>query len=176
MNKNRIMVKGALLLALLLIAQSLRLILPIPPFIIIFIIGTFINAIIFTSVKTTSLKITLVISIIAPTVAYLQGQLPLIPLIPLVAAGNITYATIIYLTDEKYQCICMSTIIPAAAKTAILIAGLQLTMNAIEIPPPIATAMSFALGWPQLITGTAGAVLSKLLIKRLNSNQLDKHP
>ena len=176
MNKNRIMVKGALLLALLLIAQSLRLILPIPPFVIIFIIGTFTNAILFTAVKTTSLKIALVISIIAPIVAYLQGQLPLIPLIPLVAAGNITYATVICLTDGKYQCICMSTIIPAAAKTAILIAGLQIVMQAIEIPQPVATAMSFALGWPQLITGTAGAILGSILISRLNTNQLDKHP
>lgn len=174
MNTNLKMVKGALLLALLLIAQSLRLILPIPPFIIIFIIGTFINAIIFTATKTTSLKITLIISIIAPIVAYIQGQLPLIPFIPLVALGNITFAIAVYITQNKN--IMISALIAAICKTTLLISGLHFIIQAIKLPQPIITAMSFALGWPQIITATAGALLGNILIKRLNTNQLDKHP
>lgn len=171
MNNNTILVKAALLLAVALVSQSLRLILPLPPFILMFVIGTCLNATLLMSVYETNLKFAAVIAIVTPIVAFMQGQLFFAPFIPVVAAGNLTYILIVELIKKQKHFII--AIFAPLGKTTVLFAGLTLVFSMFALPENIVIAMTFALGWPQIITGACGTMIGFLLISRIGTNKFN---
>ena len=168
-DKNTLLIKGALLLALTLVFQSLRFIIPLPPFVAMFLIGTLVNTALATATLAVSARVALFISIVAPLAAFLQGQLPLIIFVPVVMLGNCAYVLCVEATRN------LSTLaaVPlcAAGKTATLAVGIWLCLQLFTIPPLVASAMAFALGWPQLVTASLGALLSFSLLPRLGANR-----
>ncbi len=162
---NALLVRSALLLALALVFQSLRFILPVPPPAAIFLIGTLVNTILAISTFSVGLRPALFISFVAPLIAFLQGQLPLVIFIPVVSAGNMIYCLVLF--AMKNGCPYLVSALAALAKTATLTGGLWLCLQLFELSPAIAKVMSFALGWPQLVTGAAGAFIAFSILPRL---------
>ncbi len=168
-EKNAILVKTALLLALALVFQSLRLIFPIPPFISMFLIGTLVNATLAVATLAVNIRAALFISCVAPFIAFLQGQLPLVIFIPVVILGNCVYSILLLFSCTQCCSILSTAILCAVGKTAALFLGLWLSLQLFDIAPPVAKAISFALGWPQLVTGIAGALVAFALLPRLGA-------
>jgi hypothetical protein len=164
-KNNKITILGALLMALSLLAQSLRLVLPLPLFVSMFIVGTLLNAILLIAVSVTGLRAALIIAWIAPAVALLQGQLPGLPFVPLVAAGNTVYILLLnaFKKTNKYFVLTAAS----AGKAATLFFGAWALLLTLDFPPLIGTSISFIMSWPQFITALVGGLTGRLLLARL---------
>ena len=87
--KNNNWVRGAMLLAVGLVLQALRLVIPMPPMWTVFVVGTLVNMVLVLAARTVGLWPSVMIAVLLPVMAYFQGQLPLPFLIPVVAVGNL---------------------------------------------------------------------------------------
>ena len=75
--KNNNWVRGAMLLAVGLVLQALRLVIPMPPMWTVFIVGTLVNMVLVLAARTVGLWPSVMIAVLLPVMAYFQGQLPL---------------------------------------------------------------------------------------------------
>lgn len=92
MKQNTVTITGtALLLAIALLSQSMRLIIPISPLVSLFLVGTLVSATLYIGTVRYGAKSGLLISWATPLVAFMQGFLPIILFIPIVAIGNSIY-------------------------------------------------------------------------------------
>lgn len=163
--KTRIIARTALLLALTLLFQSLRLLIPLPPFFSTWIIGSLVNACLLVALETTGFFPAAVIAVAAPVVAYLQQMLPLPVFVPPVALANLLYIWLFRtgLVWGRWQGIALS----ALGKTIFLYAAFAWLLSFIQIGPRLAAGLLFVMSWPQLVTTTAGGVLAAMVVKRL---------
>ena len=92
--------RTALLLVVTLLLQGLRLVIPVPPQISLFFIGSLVNACLVIAVLRTDLKAGSVIAVAAPIFAYFEGMLPLPFFIPVVAVGNLIYVVFIWALQQ----------------------------------------------------------------------------
>lgn len=163
---QRMLVRAALLLALTLVLQSLRLIIPLPPFFTTFIIGSLINACLLITLETAGLTAALLIAAVTPVVAYLQQLLPLPVFIPPVAAANILYVLLFRagLTWGRASAIGLA----AVGKTVFLYFTFAWLLTLINLPPRLATGLLFVMSWPQLVTAILGGVLATIVVRRLS--------
>ena len=170
-NGYRSLIRGALLLSLVLVFQSLRLVLPLPPFVSTFIIGTLVNAGLVLAVLLVGVRAALVIALVAPLVALLQGKLALMVFVPLVAVGNMLYVWLAsyVLRFNKYLVLGVAGLV----KTTILAGGSWLILNMFEFSPLAAKALAATLGWPQFITSVTGGLLAVFLLPRLGRKSKD---
>ena len=83
--------RTGLLLAATLILQGLRLFIPIPPQVSMFVIGSLVNACLVLAVWSVGRKSGLVVACVTPVFAWLEGMLPFLPFIFPVAAGNCAF-------------------------------------------------------------------------------------
>lgn len=72
MNNSKL-VRGALLVALALALQSLRLVLPMPQLLSTFIIGTLVHMMLVLTLQLGGLKTALLLALLLPLTAYVQG-------------------------------------------------------------------------------------------------------
>jgi len=79
-NQTRTITRTALLLASTLILQSLRLVLPLPPQTSMFLIGSLVNLCFVLAVLKIGWKSGLLIALVTPVFAYVEGMLPFLPL------------------------------------------------------------------------------------------------
>lgn len=156
------MVRGAMLLAVALVAQELRLILPLPPIISIFVIGTMLNAVMVIAVRFAGLKSGLIIATVLPVVAYLQGHLLLPIMIPVVVFGNLVLVTICGKWWGKGV-----IIFGPVLKTLALYSGSFFVLSIFGIQQRAAEVILISMGWPQLITSIIGIILAAQVEKRL---------
>lgn len=163
--KTRVMARAALLLALTLLFQSLRLLIPLPPFFSTWIIGSLVNACLLVALETTGFFPAAVIALVAPVVAYFQQLLPLPVFIPPVALANLLYVALFRtgLNWGRWQAIAFS----ALGKTLFLYAAFSWLLSYIHIGPKLAAGLLFVMSWPQLVTTTLGGVLATLVVKKL---------
>lgn len=165
-NINQMFVtRTALLLALTLISQSLRMFIPIPPFISIFVIGSLVNACLLISAQSVNLWSGIIIAIIAPVVAYFQGQLPLWIFIIPVSFGN-CIIVIIHNYILKYSKM-WAILLASLAKSVFLYISFYSLITLINIPPKISAFLMLAMSWPQFITGLIGGSLAFIISERL---------
>ena len=83
--------RTGLLLALTLVFQSLRFLIPLPPWMSTFLIGSLVNAALLVALQALGLRSALLIACVTPVVAWLQQLLPLLVFILPVALGNSLY-------------------------------------------------------------------------------------
>ena len=89
---QRVWIKLAMFLAVALVFQSIRLIMPmIPGPVNMFLIGSLLNTVMVLSIWCTNSRWAGIIGIILPFGAFMQGQLPVVLMIPVVALGNAVY-------------------------------------------------------------------------------------
>lgn len=159
--------RAALLLALTLVFQSLRLVIPVPPFFTTFIIGSLVNACLLIALETAGLGAAAAIAVVAPVVAYLQGLLFLPVFVPAVALGNLLYVLLFRAVLARGRALAIG--LSSAGKAAFLFAAFTWLLTLVSVPPALAAGLMFAMSWPQLVTTVAGGVLATVVGKKLNS-------
>lgn len=161
---TKIITRAALLLALTLVFQSLRFIIPVTPFASTFIIGSLVNACLLIAVELTGLLPAIIIAAAAPATAYFQQLLPLPVFIVPVAAGNILLACTYHLLLKKRW---IAVISAASLKALILYFSFVYLLQFVSLPPKVVSALLFIMSWPQFITALAGGLLAASIGRRL---------
>lgn len=165
MRKAPTLQRAALLLALTLVFQSLRLFIPIPPPASMFFIGSLVNGCLVLGILAIDYRAALLIAFITPFVAYMQGQLPFFLFIFPVATGNICFVTALYLLRHRADGIRL--VIGIFVKTVILYGTFSLLFRLVNFPVSVQTAFLFAMSWPQLVTALLGGILAFKVYKRI---------
>lgn len=159
------LVQAGLLLALLLVIQSLRSLLPLPPFFSTLLIGILVNAVFLMAVERLRFFSAATLAVIAPIVAYLQQLLILPIFIPLVAIGNVIYVFIYSQLKGKsrWSALILGTFI----KTSWLFGSFYFLLQTLGLPPGLSQSLLFVMSWPQFITGIGGGMIAWLILNKI---------
>ena len=117
MNNSKL-VRGALLVALALALQSLRLVLPMPQLLSTFIIGTLVHMMLVLTLQLGGLKTALLLAFLLPLTAYVQGQVLLPFLIPVIWLGNFIFVLLVRQFKGSRK---LSLCVPPLAKAAVML-------------------------------------------------------
>lgn len=159
------MTRLALIVALMLVFQSLRLVLPLPPFMSVFLIGSLVNACLLAAVDTGGWRLALIPAAVAPVVAYLQQLLPLPVLIAPIAAANGAYVLGYRALADRNRLGAVA--LATAAKFAAVYLTVQGLLKYLVLPGNAAAILAMTLGWPQIFTGLAGGAVYFAVRRRL---------
>lgn len=164
MNNSKL-VRGALLVALALALQSLRLVLPMPQMLSTFIIGTLVHMMLVLTLQFNGLKTALLLAFLLPLTAYVQGQVLLPFLIPVIWLGNFIFVLLVrQFKGSRKLSLCVS---PVAKACVMLLAALA-ALSFLAVPnPALRKTVMFAMSVPQLLTAVAGILLAEQVKKRL---------
>ena len=163
MNTKRLVV-GALLVAIAVILQASRLIMPLPPLLTTFIIGTLVNMMLVLCVRLNGFTSAAVLSILLPIFAYVQGQLLLPMLIPVVALGNVLFAFFV----ERLKSGVLGYIIPPVVKAVSMCASAYVVIAFLGIDSvAMQKGILFAMSVPQLVTGFTGILCAGKMVEVL---------
>ena len=155
--------RGALLLALAVVFQALRLFIPLPLQVSTLIIGTLVHAMLLLSYHYAGLNSALLMGCVLPVLAYFQGQLLLPILIPLVIVGNWVFVILLASLKRK-KCF---WILPPLGKALVMGIGAYVLLVLFQFGnPAMRKVLLFGMSVPQLLTGIAGIVLGSYIIKR----------
>lgn len=158
------LVLGGLLVAIAVILQASRLILPLPPLLTTFIIGTLVNMMLVLCVRLNGFTSAVILSILLPIFAYVQGQLVLLMLIPVVALGNILFVYCVKSFNQGR----LAYLIPPAVKAVSMCASAYVVIAFLGIESvAMQKGILFAMSVPQLITGFTGILCAKKMVEVL---------
>lgn len=162
MTDTRIVAQGALLLAVALCIQSLRFILPLPPLVSMFIIGTGINLMLLLLVHRVGRKGAVLASVALPVTAFFQGQLPLFVFCPAIAVANIIFVII----ASRYQGQIKVWLAPCCKAGALYLMSWGIVLIA-DLPPQMTHTILFMMGFGQLVTASIAIFLEKKIENRI---------
>ena len=165
MGKNtylRTLARGSVLLTMAIVAQEIRLFLPLPPLLSIIVIGTMLNAIMVIAVRYASLTSAIIISAILPLFAFMQGHVIIPLMIPVIFLGNF----VLVLVCDKFWGKGIIIIAPVL-KTVTLYMLSRVLLSMLGLQNKVVDAILLGMGWPQLITAILGIILAMQLEKRL---------
>lgn len=164
MNNSKL-VRGALLVALALALQSLRLVLPMPQLLSTFIIGTLVHMMLVLTLQLSGLKTALLLAFLLPLTAYVQGQVLLPFLIPVIWLGNFIFVLLVRQFKDSRK---LSLSIPPLAKACVMLLAAWAALSFLALPnPAMRKTVMFAMSVPQLLTAVAGILLAEQVKKRL---------
>ena len=164
MNNSKL-VRGALLVALALALQSLRLVLPMPQLLSTFIIGTLVHMMLVLTLQRSGLKTALLLAFLLPLTAYVQGQVLLPFLIPVIWLGNFIFVLLVRQFKDSRK---LSLSIPPLAKACVMLLAAWAALSLLALPnPALRKTVMFAMSVPQLLTAVAGILLAEQVKKRL---------
>jgi hypothetical protein len=160
--------RAALLLAVGILAQQMRLIVPLPPMVMTLIIGTIVNTVLMLAADSTEKKYCLVMTLALPLVAYMQGHITAF-MIPVVFAGNTVYVYC-YRKDASFW----RLLIEAPAVKAILMGILMVLLGRLIADMPFWLLKKTApiLVGMQWITGMTGVMASQYFLHHVNHKSL----
>ena len=164
MNNSKL-VRGALLVALALALQSLRLVLPMPQLLSTFIIGTLVHMMLVLTLQLNGLKTALLLAFLLPLTAYVQGQVLLPFLIPVIWLGNFIFVLLVRQFKGSRK---LSLCVPPLAKACVMLLAALAALSFLALPnPALRKTVMFAMSVPQLLTAVAGILLAEQVKKRL---------
>lgn len=164
MNNSKL-VRGALLVVLALALQSLRLVLPMPQLLSTFIIGTLVHMMLVLTLQLSGLKTALLLAFLLPLTAYVQGQVLLPFLIPVIWLGNFIFVLLVRQFKDSRK---LSLSIPPLAKACVMLLAAWAALSFLALPnPALRKTVMFAMSVPQLLTAVAGILLAEQVKKRL---------
>lgn len=164
MNNSKL-VRGALLVALALALQSLRLVLPMPQLLSTFIIGTLVHMMLVLTLQLNGLKTALLLAFLLPLTAYVQGQVLLPFLIPVIWLGNFIFVLLVRQFKGRRK---LSLCVPPVAKACVMLLASWAALSFLALPnPALRKTVMFAMSVPQLLTAVAGILLAEQVKKRL---------
>ena len=158
--------RTGLLLALTLVFQSLRFLIPVPPWMSTFLIGSLVNAALLVALQALGMRSALLIAVVTPVVAWLQQLLPLPVFILPVALGNSLYVWLfsrLHRAGPEWLAVASA----ALGKAAFFYLAFSWVLTFIQLPPAITAGLLFVMGWPQLVTGILGGILARWIGKKL---------
>ena len=160
----RTLARGSVLLTMAIVAQEIRLFLPLPPLLSIIVIGTMLNAIMIIAVRYANLTAAIIISAVLPLFAFMQGHVIIPLMIPVIFLGNLA----LVLVCDKFWSKGVIIFAPVL-KTITLYVLSRTLLNMLGLQNKVADAILLSMGWPQLITAILGIILAMQLEKRLTS-------
>lgn len=164
MNNSKL-VRGALLVALALALQSLRLVLPMPQLLSTFIIGTLVHMMLVLTLQLGGLKTALLLAFLLPLTAYVQGQVLLPFLIPVIWLGNFIFVLLVRQFKGRHK---LALCVPPLAKACVMLPAAWVVVSFLALPnPALRKTIMFAMSVPQLLTAVAGILLAEQVKKRL---------
>lgn len=163
--KTKNLVQASLLIALAVVLQAIRVLLPLPPLAGTVIIGSLVNMMLVVTYYNSGLNTAGVLVMLLPVFAYFQGQLLLPILIPLVIFGNYAYILVLNVFKQSRYIY----IVPALVKTGCMFFSAKIILALMSISGPAASAILFGMSVPQLITGVLGVFLGKRLLLYLEN-------
>lgn len=158
----RTLARGSVLLTMAIVAQEIRLFLPLPPLLSIIVIGTMLNAIMVIAVRYASLTSAIIISAILPLFAFMQGHVIIPLMIPVIFLGNF----VLVLVCDKFWGKGIIIIAPVL-KTVTLYMLSRALLSMLGLQNKVVDAILIGMGWPQLITAILGIILAMQLEKRI---------
>ena len=158
----RTLARGSVLLTMAIVAQEIRLFLPLPPLLSIIVIGTMLNAIMVMAVRYASLTSAIIISAILPLFAFMQGHVIIPLMIPVIFLGNF----VLVLVCDKFWGKGIIILAPVL-KTVTLYMLSRVLLSMLGLQNKVVDAILLGMGWPQLITAILGIILAMQLEKRL---------
>lgn len=168
-NRTGVMTRTALLLAATIILQGLRLIFPIPPQASMFLIGSLVNTCFVLAVLLIGWRAGLLIALVTPFFAYLEGMLPFLPFVVPVAFANSVFVLACY-GARPWK-------LPgfygaALLKTIAMYGSFFLFFGIVDFPDTVRHMILFTMSWPQLVTGVIGSTLAYIIAGRIKRNEL----
>ena len=158
----RTLARGSVLLTMAIVAQEIRLFLPLPPLLSIIVIGTMLNAIMVMAVRYASLTSAIIISAVLPLFAFMQGHVIIPLMIPVIFLGNL----VLVLVCDKFWGKSIIILAPVL-KTVTLYMLSRVLLSMLGLQNKLVDAILLGMGWPQLITAILGIILALQLEKRL---------
>ena len=154
--------RGSVLLTIAIVAQEIRVFLPLPPLLSIIVIGTMLNAIMVIAVRYANLTAAVIISAVLPLFAFMQGHVIIPLMIPVIFLGNF----VLVLVCSKFWGKGIIIIAPVL-KTFTLYSLSRILLGMLGLQNKVVDAILLSMGWPQLITAILGIILAMQLEKRL---------
>ena len=162
-QEQKLLIELAMFLAIAFLLQSLRLLLPmIPGPVNIFFVGSLLNMVMALAIWRTQTRWAAMIGLLLPIGAFFQGQLPIAPMIPVVAIGNAAFTLAAGALGSGRR-----AYLAPFPKAAVLFVGTQLVLRIFDLPVPMAKMLTFMMSWPQIVTGCLGILLAQILLLRL---------
>ena len=158
----RTLARGSVLLTMAIVAQEIRLFLPLPPLLSIIVIGTMLNAIMVIAVRYASLTSAIIISAVLPLFAFMQGHVIIPLMIPVIFLGNF----VLVLVCDKFWGKGIIILAPVL-KTVTLYMLSRVLLSMLGLQNKVVDAILLGMGWPQLITAILGIILAMQLEKLL---------
>lgn len=154
-------------MALTVIMQSLRLVLPMPPVVSTFIIGTLVNMMLIITSRISGFKAAALLTILLPLLAYMQGQLLLPLLIPVVIAGNLLYVVLL----RQKRAFVFNYLFPPAVKALLMYLGAYIVLSFLQLENSVLVKnILFGMSVPQFVTGLFGVVAAERILVKLNKS------
>lgn len=154
-------------MALTVIMQSLRLVLPMPPVVSTFIIGTLVNMMLIITSRISGFKAAALLTILLPVLAYMQGQLLLPLLIPVVIAGNMFYVVLL----RQKRVFVFNYLLSPAVKALLMYLGAYIVLSFLQLENSVLVKnILFGMSVPQFVTGLLGVVAAERILVKLNKS------
>lgn len=160
-------VRAAFLLALMIVFQSLRLFLPLPVLVSMFLVGSAINACLLLAVEFSTMRAAIIIACLAPVIAFMQQALPLPIFILPVAFTNVCYLVSYKIFCERNKI--LAIVFAAVIRMLTLYFSSYFIFLIMELPEMIESTLKLVMSWPQFVAGVLGGILFLCIYKRCKS-------
>lgn len=152
------MVRGALLIALALVLQSIRVFVPLPNWISAYLIGTLVHMMLVLSLFLNGRSTAFLLSVLLPITAFIQGQILFPVLIPVVMVGNCLFVLLV----SKWRSSQRGLFVPPVCKAVCMCILGWYALKFLDLHSvPAVRVMLGAFSIPQLVTGILGIWLAR---------------
>ena len=148
------------IVALTLVLQGLRLYIPMPPQFSMFIIGTLVNACLIVAALSIHWKAGMVVAMVTPFFAFLEGMLPFLPFIVPTVLGNCAY---VFFGTAISKRVTLFLPLAVLVKAVVVYGSFYVLFSFVAFPDAVRTMILTVMSWPQLITAGCGAALGLFL-------------
>jgi hypothetical protein len=158
--------RTAILLALTVLFQSLRVLMPfMPANISQYVIGSLVNLCLIVAAVVVGIRGGCVIAVVAPLIAFFQGFTPSPILVAPIALGNLVLVVVVALLYDKNRLTALAA--GAVLKFVTLYLGVVRIVVPLLLPDvneKIKAVLSVQFSWPQLITASIGGILAVIIL------------
>lgn len=163
--------RGALLLAMAVVLQAIRLILPLPLQVSTFLIGSLVHMMLVITTYSVGRKPALLMGWLLPIFAYLQGQLALSLLIPVVILGNFLFVQLLPRGGVSLISL-RGLLVPPLMKGLFMGGSTFFLLKLVELQiPAMEKLLLFGMSVPQLVTGIIGILLANYILTHYKIGQ-----
>ena len=159
---GRALTRAALCLAIAAIAQAVRILLPLPSIISMLLVGTVVNLCLCFAVWGSGILFAGIICMLLPLFAFMQGHLPVLPMIAVIFFGNFVFCIVVQQKRRwKYY------VFAPLLKAVTLWSCTGIVCNLFYLPQQVKYVLLASMGIPQWTTALLGVITAGFLWKRL---------